>query len=216
VLEAPTVRVRHESAAPSAEKRALVRRLKQMPPRAVLLFMDETILRLFPPLRACWAVRGQQAVVPITGRNAKRVLFGALNPHTGHRILLRRRRMRQEDFQEFLRLLRRRYPGRQIWLLLDEAPCHTADRSHALATQLDIVLLWLPTQCSELNAMDHLWKELKSRLAANRQFKTIDEGTESAEQWVLGLSHPHALRKAGVLSKNYWLKNFSKNFWPPT
>ena len=32
-------------------------------------------MRLFPPLRATWALKGRQAVVPITGRNAKRVLF---------------------------------------------------------------------------------------------------------------------------------------------
>jgi len=54
-----------------------------MPAGAVLLIEDETILRLFPPLRACWALRGEQAVVPITGQNAKRVLFGVINPRTG-------------------------------------------------------------------------------------------------------------------------------------
>jgi hypothetical protein len=31
------------------------------------------------------------------------------------------------------------------------------------------VFVWLPKQCSELNAMDQLWKELKGDLAANRQ-----------------------------------------------
>lgn len=45
-----------------------------MPANAVLLAEDETILRLFPPLRFTWALVGQQAVVPLTGRNAKRVL----------------------------------------------------------------------------------------------------------------------------------------------
>jgi hypothetical protein len=38
-------------------------------PGDVLLHEDETIIRLFPPLRACWALRGAQASVPITGRN---------------------------------------------------------------------------------------------------------------------------------------------------
>jgi transposase len=177
---------------------------------------DETILRLFPPLRACWAWRGRQAVVPITGRNAKRVLFGTINLRTGHRVVLRRQRMRQEDFQAFLRLLRVRYGGRAMWLFLDEAPCHTAEKSVALAARLKIELLWLPKQCAELNAMDHLWKELKRRMAANRQFRTIDEGAEDAEQWVLGLSTQEARRKTGILSKNYWLKDFSKNFCQPT
>jgi len=178
----------------------------------VLLMEDETLLRLVPPLRACWAWRGRQAVVPITGRNAKRVLFGTINLRTGHRIVLRRPRMRQEDFQAFLRLLRVRYGGREVWLVLDEAPCHVAQKSLAMAASLNIALVWLPKQCSELNAMDHLWKELKRLMAANRQFRTIDEGAEDAEHWVLGLSTQEALRKTGILSKNYWLKDFSKNF----
>jgi hypothetical protein len=40
--------------------------------------MDWTLLRLFPPLRATWARTRAQAMVPITGANAKRVLFGAI------------------------------------------------------------------------------------------------------------------------------------------
>jgi hypothetical protein len=45
--------------------------LKRLPPDAVLLFEDETILRLFSVLRRAWSLRGEQAVVPITGSNAK-------------------------------------------------------------------------------------------------------------------------------------------------
>jgi hypothetical protein len=91
-----------------------VRRLRRIEPDAVILFEDETTLRWFPPLRGMWARRGEQAEVRITGQNAKRVLFGTINPRTGHRITLRRPRMRQADFQEFLRLLRRRYGGRPL------------------------------------------------------------------------------------------------------
>lgn len=148
-----------------------------------------------------------QAIVPITGRNAKRALFGVLNPRTGHRILMHAAHCRQADFQAFLCLLRHCYPGRRIWLLLDQAPCHTAIQSQALAAQLDIILVWLPKQCSELNAMDQIWKELKGKLAANRQFQNIDEAVDYAEQWVLKLSNSETLQKAGVLSKSYWLKH---------
>jgi hypothetical protein len=58
----------------------------------VLLCCDWTLLRLFPPLRAAWAVKGTQATVPITGANAKRVLFGAINRKRRHRTLLVRLR----------------------------------------------------------------------------------------------------------------------------
>jgi hypothetical protein len=50
-------------------------------------------------------------------------------------------------------------------------------------------------------------KELKDDLAANRQFKSIDEAVDYAEQWVLKLSNSQALQKAGVLSKSYLFKH---------
>ena len=179
-----------------------------MPRGAVLLDLDATVLRWFPPLRAAWAFRGQPAEVRITGRNAKRVLWGVLNPRTGHRLVSRSGRQRQEDFQAALRRVRRRYPGRPVWLLLDRAPCHEAVKSRVLAARLGITLLWLPTQCPELNPVDHLWKELKRLIAANRQYPTIDAEADYAEGWLLGLTARQALRKAGVLSDDFWLKAF--------
>jgi transposase len=181
-----------------------------MPERAVLLFEDETLLRLFPVLRRAWSWRGEQAVVPITGRNEKRVLFGTLNLRTGHRIVLRRPNMRQANFQTFLRRLRRCYPGRQIWLLLDEAPGHTAPTSQALAQALDMILVFLPKQCPELNGMDHLWREVKDDISANYQFDSIEEHADCAENYLLNLSNRQALRRAGILSKDFWLKSFLK------
>lgn len=176
----------------------------------MLLFEDETVLRLFPILRRAWALRGEQARIGITGRNAKRVLFGTINPRTGHRILHRCPNARQEHFQAFLRLLRRSYPGRQIWLLLDEAPGHIAAKSQALAKRLDIVLIWLPKQCPELNGMDQLWRDLKSNISANYQYAGIDQHAANAEAWVMSLSRTEALRKASVLSEDFWLKSFFK------
>jgi transposase len=173
----------------------------------VVLVLDETLLRQFPPLRAAWALRGEQAQVPITGENARRVLFGAINPRTGHRVVLQRPSMRQEDFQAFLRLLRARYPGRPLYLLLDQASCHTAAKSEALAARLDIHLLLLPKQWSELNSMDHLWRALKQYISANRQYPSVDAQAQHAEDWVLGLSDQQALRKAGVLGRHFWLRS---------
>lgn len=178
--------------------------------------LDATICRWFPPLRAAWAARGQQAHVPITGRNAKRTLWGAIHVRTGHCVVGRSIRMRQQDFQTFLRELRRRYRGRPLWLLLDMAPCHMAVRSQALAARLGVVLLWLPKQCSELNGMDHLWRELKRLRAANRQYPTIDAEVDAAEAWVLGLTRTQALRKAGMLTRTFWLRHFRQNFCQPT
>lgn len=178
-----------------------------MPDDAVLLMVDATILRWFPPLRYTWAFRGEQAQVKITGENAKRVLFGTINPRTGHRLVLRRPSQRQGDFQAFLRYLRHHYGGRPLWLLLDKASSHRAGASQRLAARLRVSLLWLPRQCPELNSQDHLWKELKRLIVANRQCKTIDDEANHAEHWLLDLTATTALRKAGILSDNFWLKD---------
>ena len=116
--------------------------------------------------------------------------------------------MRQADFQAFLRLVRRRYGSRPVWMLLDEAPCHTAKRSLELAARLGIRFIFLPKQCAELNAMDQLWKDLKGQISANYQFVSIEEHARQAEGWLMSLTKRETLRKAGILSKNYWLRAF--------
>lgn len=172
----------------------------------MVLCADWTLLRLFPPLRAAWAPRGMPARVPITGENAKRVLFGAINVRTGHRIVLVRRRAGSADAGAFLGELRRCYRHRgTIWLLVDRASGHTSRATQALAARLDIQLVWLPKQAPELNAMDQLWRELKRLVAANRQAASIEALATSAHLWVLMLTPTEARRKAGLLSPRCWL-----------
>ncbi len=183
----------------------------------MLLCGDWTLLRLFPPLRAAWALKGTQATVPITGANAKRVLFGTINLRTAHRIVLVRRSAGGTDARAFLREVRRRYrTAGTIWLLADRASAHTDHRTQALAAALGIRLLWLPKQAPELNAMDQLWRELKRLVAANRQAESIEALASDAAAWVLGLTPQQARRKAGMRSKHFWLKNLVQNFWLPT
>ena len=150
---------------------------------------------------------GEPARVLVTGRNAKRVLFGAINVHSGHRVVLCRKRAGGADARAFLLELRRHYrKAPMIWLLLDRAPAHTDSKTLRLAVELGIELVWLPKQWPELNARDHLWKEWKRLIAAHRQAASIDELAERAAAWVLQLRPREALRKAGILSPSFWLR----------
>lgn len=171
---------------------------------------------MFPPLRSAWAPEGAQSEVVVSGSNARRVVFAAINIRTGHRIVMRARRSRQEDFQEFLYDLRRRYRDRPIAMLVDHASCHDAAASRALAAQLKIRLIWLPIRTPELNSVDHLWREAKGKIAANRQYPTIDDAAEYIEEWIHALTPAQALTKAGLLSKNCWLARFSQHLRAPT
>lgn len=182
-----------------------------------MLAWDWTLLRLFPPLRSAWARVGEQAEVPISGANAKRVLFGAINVRTGHRVLLTRRHAGGAEAREFFLELRRRYRAwGTICLLLDRASGHTDGKTQALATELDIRLFWLPKHAPELNPMDQLWRPMKHYVAANRQAETIDQLADTAEAWILRLSPHETMRKAGLLSKRSWLRPLLQDFWHPT
>jgi hypothetical protein len=176
-----------------------------LPPRAAKLAADETDLRLFPPLRAGWARRGEPAPVPIRGSNAKRVVFGAIHVETGRRLFLARRQQRGVDFEEFLDEIRWRYRGREVALLLDEDSSHTAEDSQMVAEDLGIELLWLPTRSPHLNPMDHLWRHGKEVVSANHQYESIDDQVERFIGYLSSLSPAEALRKAGLRSEDSWL-----------
>ncbi len=189
------------------KKRKIRRQIEQLPEHSVVLAQDETDLLLFPPLRSGWAPRGAQAKVWLTGRNAKRVLFGAVNLRTGRMVLLCRLHQRSPDFCAFLHDVRRRYRGRHIALLLDEDPSHAAHASQRVAATLNISLLWLPKRCPELNPTEHIWRAVKKDVCANRQDASIDALVGRVVRYLRRLRQRSVLRKAGVLARRFWLRS---------
>jgi len=198
------------------KKRRILERLMTLPSQTAVLFEDETDLRLFPPLRAGWARQGELFETRISGSNAKRVVFGSLNVRTGHRVLLAQPHGRAENFCAFLHHLRGRYRRWPVVLLLDEDRSHTANASEILAAALKFELIWLPTRSPELNGLEALWGDGKDHVCANRQYETIHQETEQFLEYLYGLMPRDALRKAGLLSEEFWLHPIvSKDFWRP-
>jgi transposase len=171
----------------------------------VLLAEDETDLLLFPTLRAGWAQSGQPARVLISGRNARRTVFGALQLRTGRMLCLEQGGKRAEDFQEFLDFLREHYRSGPVALLLDGHPSHTDAESRSLAEDLDIQLLWLPKRSPHLNPLDHLWGHGKEAVCANYQHPCIEDQVYHFMKYYQELSPTTLLRKAGMLSPDFWL-----------
>jgi hypothetical protein len=179
-----------------------------------VLAEDETDLLLLPPLRACWAPRGEPAEVHISGRNDRRVIFGTMNLLTGTRLFLERRKGRAGDFQAFLGEVRSHYRGWRVALLLDEHPAHTAKSS--LRAAGGMTLLWLPNRSPELNPMDTLWGQAKDVVAANEQYGTIEDQVRRFLAHLNGLSGREALHTSGILSGDFWLSDvLSKKFRGP-
>jgi transposase len=188
----------------AAGKRGLKRGLATRK-RTVILMLDETIVVETPPLYACYGRSGKQVCVPITGDRARRILHGVLNVQNGEVLLLITQEWLQETHPAFLVMTRSHWRGWNIVVFEDRGSPHTAGESLRLARELHIELRFLPKATPELNAMDHLWRHVKGRGLANRATQSIDESADSACRYILDMSHRERLRKAGVLSGNFWL-----------
>ena len=169
-------------------------------------FGDETTLREFPPLRAAWAKRGEQQVVVVSGRNARRVVHGALAATTGEFVSLIRERSRQDDCAAFLEALGRVRPEVPKLLVWDNAPPHHPKRVQAAAAAAHIQLAFLPFRAPELMPCEDLWRLAKALVAANRVYQAVQEQAERAVAWLEALSPYERLLKTGLFGLKFqWL-----------
>ena len=102
-------------------------------------------------------------------------------------------------------MIRGHWRGWNIILFEDRATQHTCPGSRWMADACAIELRLLPRATPELNAMDHLWKHTKGTVLGDRPTESIDRSARAACDYILRLSPQDRLRKAGVLSGDFWL-----------
>jgi transposase len=171
---------------PAAElKLALVR--QALASAATVLYLDECEVQLLPLVRAMW-MRGARVRIPTPGQNAKRVLFGALNAHTGTLDYRVSERKRAVDFIAFLEQLVQTYPHGEVVLILDNVVTHQAllvQRWLAEPEHARIRLVWLPKYTAhEHNPIERVWGQLKTAVAANRLHASIDSLLVMTERYL--------------------------------
>lgn len=167
---------------------------------------DETTLREFPPLRAAWAKRGQQAEVVISGRNARRVVHGMVQASSGELVCVVRERGRGDDVAAALSALAACRPGTPKLLIWDNAPPHHTRVARQVAADAGIEIAWLPFRSPELNPCEDLWRQLKRIVAANRAYPSVDDLAARAAAWLAGLTPDDVRRFAGLASSKFdWL-----------
>jgi transposase len=80
------------------------------------------------------------------------------------------------------------YAGKPIFLVLDNARYQKCLIVHALATELNVSLIYIPPYSPNLNLIERLWKHVKSRLRTKHYDdfgvfkKTIDSITDSTDK----------------------------------
>lgn len=168
-------------------------------PDAVILYADESRVQLLPLLRAMWHWVGQQVRIPTPGTNDSRAVFGALNIRTGQWTHLVRPRMRKEDFLAFLEHLLVVYPTQTIVLIVDNYSSHKAGIvKDWVAVQTRLQVLYLPTYCSQLNPVEHIWLRMKGKIAANRLYGSMQLLLNTVAEFFAAMSPEQALEWAAA------------------
>ena len=167
---------------------------------------DETALREFPPLRAGWSQVGHPALVTISGRNARRTLFGALNVTTGELVCLPLLRCRTDEVAAAMAALGQLRPAVSKLLIWDNAPPHHPHRVRDAAAAAGITLAFLPFRSPELMPLEELWRGLKQTVAANRCYADLEELVTRALTWLTTMTTTDRLRRCGLQSSKFeWL-----------
>lgn len=167
---------------------------------------DETALREFPPLRAGWSLVGQPAHVVISGRNARRTLFGALNVTTGELVCLPLLRCRTDEIVAAVTALGQVRPGVPKLLIWENAPPHHPHRVRDTAADVGITLAFLPFRSPELMPLEEVWRGLKRTVAANRCYASLEDLVRRALTWLTTMTNAERRRRCGLLSSKFdWL-----------
>jgi DDE superfamily endonuclease len=151
-------------------------------------------------------------VVVISGRNARRVVHGALNIQTGQLVRVIRARNRGEDCAALVEALAAYCPAGVPHLLIwGNAPPHHTHAARDAAAAAGIMIGWLPFRSPELNpceagALWAAWREMKRVVAANRAYADVDEQAARAIAWLDDRSGAENLHTSGLQSSKFdWL-----------
>jgi transposase len=178
--------------------------------RAWLCFIDESGVKLTPPVRRTWAPRGKTPVLRHPYRRGKQIsMCGMVAYQPGEDAQLcfhvTAGNYDTDRLIEVLKELRRFLGGEKATLVWDGLPSH---RSTAMRDSIRTQRSWqvverLPAYAPEFNPVEGLWSSLKAVELANLAVPTLAEVIEQAHQGVERVRRtPHLaysfLRRAGL------------------
>jgi transposase len=135
------------------------------PGRYEVHHQDETHVETNPYLCRVWHRRGSQPTLPAAGTNRRLTVFGSVEVFGRGRVEVLTAGQDSANFVRYLEALDQRHAatGREVYLVLDNGPCHTSKTSRtALAARTHwLHVVWLARYSPQLNQKEPEWKVLK-------------------------------------------------------
>jgi transposase len=108
-----------------------------------------------------------------------------------------------ETMGELLRQIAGRGLTGPITLVLDNARYQRNAAVQALASQLGLTLLYLPSYSPNLNLIERLWKFTKRRALYGRYHPTFQDFRAAIEEVLAGLATEHSEQLASLMTLNF-------------
>ena len=152
------------------------------PERYELHDQDETHIETNPYLCRRWHRCGEQPSVPAVGTHRRVTVFGSVETLGWGRVEVVGARQDSAGFLRYLEALdeRHRETAREVYLVLDNGPCHGSKVSKAALADREAWrhVIWLSRYSPHLNLKEPEWKRLKRTVRGHlaRDLRTfVDE-----------------------------------------
>jgi transposase len=172
-------------------------------------------LNLLPRKGKAWRPAGRPKRLRATYKRTQGVrhMLAALDLATGQMVYRIRQRKRWTEFLDLLKVLRRRYRGERLVIILDNFSPHLRAEVRDWCVANDIELVFIPTNASWLN-----W--IEAEFAALRYFALNGTDHRSHEEQGQAISayirwhNAHAERKRGFAINSKIRKPEWQSHWP--
>lgn len=158
-----------------------------------LYFQDEARFGRINTVQRCWCKKG---IVPTVHQQLIReytYLFSAVCPETGITCSLIMPRADTETMNIFLETLSHQQFNERIILCMDKAGWHTTEQ---LRIPHNIIIWYLPPYSPELNPVELIWRELRTKYFNNKTFETIDQVDDHLQFAIMDLTQdPESIKK---------------------
>lgn len=165
----------------------------------VILYEDEAIFTSEPTTIAMWTKKGEQGIVPTSGETRKRtVIFGAVNPESGDLFEQFSEVANTESFKAFMLTVSNATLPKNVIMPTDNATYHHFKGITEWWNENipNVKLMYLPSHCSFLNAIELLWKDVRTAVTHNTLFENINATISHLKDYIRDLkNHPSKLAK---------------------
>lgn len=140
--------------------------------RVRVMFQDEAGFGRINKPKNCWCPKGYRPSVPCHHIREYRYAYGAVDPILGDSFFLIMPYCNTKCMQVFVDQLSLEFPHDIILLVCDGAAWH---KSMTLALPDNIVLSHIPPYTPEMNPIEQIWRELRTKGFKNEVFSSLEK-----------------------------------------